>query len=126
MITSERTKPADRFKIPFMLGIVGHRDLVSDEVPQIRAAIYALLKQLRDDHPQVPFQLLCSMASGADLLAADVAAELGLQIIALLPYSRGLCRDDLQAETDRADFDRLCDLSDVIEMRLPVGTSIED
>ena len=126
MITSERTKPADRFKIPFMLGIVGHRDLVSDEVPQIRAAIYALLKRLRDDHPQVPFQLLCSMASGADLLAADVAAELGLQIIALLPYSRRLCREDLQAETDRADFDRLCDLSDVIEMRLPVGTSIED
>ena|ERR1700742_3524265 len=126
MITPENTKPAEQFKIPFMIGIVGHRDLVADEIPQIRAAIYTLLKRLRDDNPQVPFRLLCSMAAGADLLAADAAAELGLEIIALLPYSRHLCRQDLHAEADRKDFDRLCDLSDVVELRLPSGTSIED
>jgi hypothetical protein len=126
MITSERTNPADRFKIPFMIGIVGHRDLVADEIPRIRAAISTLLERLRDDNPHVPFRLLCSMAAGADLLAADAAAELGLEIIALLPYSRRLCREDLQTAPDRMDFDRLCNLSDVVELSLPSGTSIDD
>jgi hypothetical protein len=62
MITSERTNAADQFKIPFMIGIVGHRDLVAKEIPPIRAAIHALLERLRDDNPRVPFRLLCSMA----------------------------------------------------------------
>jgi hypothetical protein len=127
MIMSQRPNhESSQFKIPFMIGIVGHRDLVPQEIPQIRAALHELFKRLRDDNPQVPFRLLCSMAAGADLLTAEVAAELGLDIIALLPYSRRLCREDLETDADRGDFDRICDLSDVIELNLPSGTSIED
>lgn len=118
--------PADQFKIPFMIGIVGHRDLVPGEVPQIRAELSVLLKGLRDSNPLVPLRLLCSMAAGADLLAADVAAELGIDIIALLPYARSVCRADLDSEAERAEFDRLCDLSDVAELSLPAGTALED
>jgi len=51
-------------------------------------------------------------------LAADVAAELGSEIIALLPYARNLCRADLETEAERSEFDRLCDLSDVAELSL--------
>jgi hypothetical protein len=111
--------PTARFKIPFMIGVVGHRDLVPDEIPKIRTAVAALLQRLRDDHPDVPLQLLCSMAAGADLLVADVAAELDIGIIALLPYARRLCRNDLEIEADRVNFDRLCELSDVVELNLP-------
>jgi hypothetical protein len=116
---------SEQFKIPFMIGIVGHRDLVASELPQIRAELHVLLKRLRDDNPHVPLRLLCSMAAGADLLAADVAAELGIGIIALLPYARNLCRADLESEAERAEFDRLCNLSDVAELSLPAGVSIE-
>jgi hypothetical protein len=108
-----------QFQIPFLLGIVGHRDLVPDEIPVIRSAVTKLLTGLRDQHPDVPLRLLCSMAAGADLLVADVAAELGIDIIALLPYARRLCRQDLDAEADRLNFDRLCALSDVVELNLP-------
>jgi hypothetical protein len=108
-----------QFQIPFLLGIVGHRDLVPDEIPVIRSAVTKLLTRLRDQHSDVPLRLLCSMAAGADLLVADVAAELGIDIIALLPYARRLCRQDLDAEADRLTFDRLCDLSDVVELNLP-------
>ena len=118
--------PSDQFKIPFMIGIVGHRDLVASEVPQIRAELSVLLKGIRDGNPHVPLRLLCSMAAGADLLTADVAAELGIEIIALLPYARNLCRADLETEAERSEFDRLCDLSDVAELSLPVGTTPED
>jgi hypothetical protein len=111
--------PVDQFKIPFMIGIVGHRDLLTEEIPQIRAAVSKLLQRLRDDNPHVPLRLLCSMAAGADLLAADVAAEIGIAILALLPYERRLCRQDLETEADRQKFDRLCDISEVVELGLP-------
>jgi hypothetical protein len=118
--------PADQFKIPFMIGVVGHRDLLPDQIPQVRAAVATILKRLRDDNPDVPLHLLCSMAAGADLLAAEAAAELGISIVALLPYARRLCRDDLESEGDRAVFDRLCDLSDVVELSLPQGAGPGD
>jgi hypothetical protein len=118
--------PASQFKIPFMVGIVGHRDLVPDEVPQIRAAVAKLLTRLRQDFPDVPLRLLCSMAAGADLLVAEAAAEIGIAIVALLPYARSLCREDLEAEGDRTAFDRLCDMSDVVELSLPDGVSASD
>lgn len=115
-----------QFKIPFMVGIVGHRDLVPDQIPEIRAALAKLLKRLREDNPDVPLRLLCSMAAGADLLAAEAAAELGITIIALLPYARRLCRADLESEDDRQAFDRLCDRSDVVELSLPAGAAPGD
>jgi hypothetical protein len=109
-----------------MLGVVGHRDLVPQEIPQIRAAVAKLLKRLYDDNPDVPLRLLCSMAAGADLLVADVAVKTGIAVIALLPYARRLCRDDLQTEAERADFDRICDASEVVELALPADARPED
>jgi hypothetical protein len=106
-----------------MVGVVGHRDLLAEEIPQIRAAVTKMLQRLRNDHPDVPLRLLCSMAAGADLLVADIAAELGISIIALLPYARSLCRDDMETEADRANFDRLCNLSDVVELSLPADAN---
>ena len=102
-----------------MVGVVGHRDLLPDQIPQVRAAVTKILKRLREDNPDVPLRLLCSMAAGADLLAAEAAADLGITIIALLPYARRLCRADLESEAERALFDRLCDMSDVVELSLP-------
>jgi hypothetical protein len=84
------------------------------------------MRRLRDDHPNVPLRLICSMAAGADLLVAEVAAELGILITALLPYSRRLCRDDLGTEEDKARFDRLCDSSDVVELGLTAGANPGD
>ena len=116
----------DQFKIPFMIGVVGHRDLVPEEIPTIRAAVVEVLKRLRDDNPDVPLRLLCSMSAGADLLVAEVAAEIGIDIIALLPYSRRLCRAALTSEKDAADFDRLCDLGEVVELSLVGGAKVPD
>ena len=116
------TDPLDStepFKIPFLIGVVGHRDLVANEVPQIREAITGALQRLREANPDVPLRLLCSMAEGADLLVAEIAAEVGISILVLLPYARHLCREDLQSESDRATFNRICDSSEVVELGLP-------
>jgi hypothetical protein len=117
---------SSQYKIPFLIGVVGHRDLVADEVPLIRAAVTRILERLRHENPDVPLRLLCSMAAGADLLVADIAAAIGIEIVALLPYTRALCRNDLEGETERRNFDRLCDMSDVVELSLPDGAAGPD
>jgi hypothetical protein len=117
---------AGPYRIPFLVGVVGHRDLRPGETGAIRAAVVRLMRRLRDDHAAVPLRLICSMAAGADLLVAEVAAELGIAITALLPYARRLCRDDLDTHEDKVCFDRLCDSSDVVELDLPAGADPDD
>ncbi len=77
---------ADQYKIPFMIGVVGHRDVTADEVPQIRAAITQLLRPLRDNNPDVPQRLLCSMAAGA--LARSVSRRRSGNLLARSPCGR--------------------------------------
>ncbi len=119
-------RAADQYTIPFLVGVVGHRDLRPDETGAIRTAVAGLMRRLRDDHPDVPLRLICSMAAGADLLVAEVAMELGILITALLPYARRLCRDDLETDGDKARFDRLCDSSEVVELGLPADADPAD
>ncbi len=113
-------KSADLFKIPFLVGVAGHRDLVADELPVIRAAVDELLRTLRDAQPDVTIQLLSPMADGADLLVADVACALGLDVIALLPYSAAQCRADLDNDASCAVFDRIMQRAEILEIPLPV------
>lgn len=119
MTDTTQEKSADPFKIPFLVGVVGHRDLLTEELPAIRAAVDELLRRLRDAQPDVAIQLLSPMADGADLLAADVACALGLGVIALLPYSAARCRADLDSDASRAVFDRVMARAEVLEMPLP-------
>lgn len=109
-------QPPGQFKIPVLVGIVGHRDLVPAEVPAIRDAIAALLSALREAAPDVQLVLLSSMAEGADLLAAEVAHDLGLGLIALLPYSAARCREDLHGAAAQASFDRLLAHAEKLEL----------
>ena len=50
-------------------------------------------------------KLLCSLAEGADLLVAEVACELGIDIVALLPFSPAQCRAELASDAARVSFD---------------------
>jgi hypothetical protein len=121
--TSDKTTA--HFRIPFLVGVAGHRDLLPGELPAIRAAVDKLLRALRDAEPDVAIQLLSPMADGADLLAADVADSLGLEVIALLPYGAAQCRADLDTDASRAVFDRVMQRAEVLEMPLPATADQE-
>ena len=101
-----------------MIGVVGHRDLVPDELPAIRLAVEKVLRALQEQKGEVQIQLLSSMAEGADLLVADVARELGIEVIALLPFSAAQCRADLDTEEARATFDQIMVHAERLELPL--------
>jgi hypothetical protein len=117
---------ADIFKIPLLVGVVGHRDLVPTQVPDIREAVRKLLQALSDAESDLRVKLLSSMADGADLLVADVASELGIDVIALLPYSATQCRKDLETDAARAVFDRIMARAERLEMPLSDGRPADD
>lgn len=110
---------AGAFTIPFLVGVAGHRDLLPEELPAIRAAVDDVLRAIRDAEADVPIQLLSPMADGADLLVADAASALGLKVIALLPYGAAQCRADLHSDESREAFDRVLLRAEVLEMPRP-------
>jgi len=115
-LTSERT---GAYTIPCLIGVVGHRDLVPGEVPAIRAAVETLLRTLRDAQPHVRVQLVSPLAEGADLVAAEVAIDLGIGVIALLPFPAAQCRADIGDDGARVTFDRVLARAERLELALP-------
>jgi hypothetical protein len=110
------TSTAPAYQVPFIIGIVGHRDLVPEQVPAIRAALERLLADVRTRFPAVPVQVLTSLADGADLLGAEVAHEMGLKVIALLPFGAARCREDLTSEPARVRFDAIMSRAECLEL----------
>jgi len=112
--------------VPLLVGVVGHRDLVPDEMPAIRVAAKRLLRAIRDAQPDVPLKLLSAQAEGADLLVAEVAHELGIDIIALLPHTAAQCRADLTSDAARAAFDRTMAGTETVELTSVTGAGSGD
>jgi hypothetical protein len=112
--------------IPLLVGVVGHRDLVPEEIPAIRAAVEKLLRAVRDAQLDVPISLLSAQAEGADLLVAEVALELGIDIIALLPHAAAQCRADLTSDTARAVFDRTMAGAEILELKMAADPDSPD
>jgi hypothetical protein len=113
------------YEIPFVVGVVGHRDLLPAQLPAIRQAIDSLLRPLRDANPDVRIQLLCAMADGADLLVAEVALDLGVDVLALLTFPEDICRADLLSEEARQQFDRVMKHAQRLEVPLPADVTRE-
>lgn len=123
--TDPATSEQGLFRIPLLVGVSGHRDLLPAQMPAIRAEVERLLRQLCDASPDVRPQLLCPMADGADLLVAEVALELGIEILAILTFPREVCRADLRTDQDRAVFDRVLQGAETLELPVPSGVSTE-
>jgi hypothetical protein len=117
-VTNVRDQPesAGLYQIPLLVGVVGSRELDPGQIPAIREAIAALLRSLRDAQPDVQVKLLCSLCEGADLLAAAVAGELGIDVVALLPVSAERSRAALRSEAARASFDAALQRAERLEV----------
>jgi hypothetical protein len=73
----------------------------------------------------VRIQVLCSMADGADLMIAEVALDLGIDVLALLTFPEDVCRADLLSDAARASFDRVMPRAQRLELPLAPGVTRE-
>ncbi len=93
--------------IPLILGITGHRNLHPDEWATLRQLIRNLIVLLKEQYPDTPLALLSPLAEGADRLAAQVALEENLRVIAPLPFSLDEYRRDFKTPESQEEFNQL-------------------
>jgi hypothetical protein len=92
-----------------VIGVTGHRDLVPEEIPGIEAAVRELLEDLVDRFPRRKLQIMSPLAEGADRIAALVAEDLDIELIAPLPMPENIYAQDFESSRSWAEFSRLLD-----------------
>jgi hypothetical protein len=94
-------------RIPIVIGVTGHRDLRAGDVPRLEEITREILSDLKQRHPHTPIVVQSSLAEGADLLAARIAVEMGLELIAPLPMAAAEYEKDFSTAATREEFSRL-------------------
>lgn len=102
--------------IPLVIGVTGHRDLVDEELPEIRERVRAYLQDLRARWPHTPLIVASQLAEGADLLVAEEASALGLELVFLLPMPLDDYRAQFSSEGARTRFDALRAVSRTVNL----------
>lgn len=113
-------------KIPLIVGVTGHRDLINEETEAIKLKVATFLRDLQGSFNDLEINVLSPLAEGADQLVAEVAEELGIPIVALLPMPRMDYRSDFN-ELSGEKFDHLIEISsDIVELPLVPGNYRDD
>lgn len=116
----------NHYALPLVVAVTGHRDLVPSEAPAIRERVAALFRSLSGRYPDRRLQVLSSLAEGADQLVAEIAVDMGIELIAPLPMSKELYGKDFESAEARERFERLCDrASEIYELPLVKGNTTE-
>lgn len=111
--------------IPIVFAISGHRDPLETDTPAIRQALQAEFAALRKHYPHSRLQLLNGLAEGADWLAAEVALECGLELIAVLPMRQADYEQDFATPETLSHFRLL--LSKAAQVRIaPLSDALAD
>lgn len=89
-----------------MIGAVGHRDLVPEDLASARARVREFLEGLIESYPHTPMHCYTGLAGGADQPVANIALDLGIPIVAVLPGGAETFRATLD-EDAKHEYDRL-------------------
>jgi hypothetical protein len=89
---------------PLVLGVSGHRDLVANDVPELRRQLSRIYSAFRAAYPYTPFHLMSPLAEGADRLAAEVALRAGIDLYVPLPMERKEYERDFVTAESLAEF----------------------
>jgi hypothetical protein len=120
-------------RVPLVIGVTGHRDLRSQDVPALEREVCAIITRMQRDYVgegnETPLVLISALAEGADRVVARVALAMGLQLIAPLPLPAAEYKRDFEPGLTpgaAAEFDQL--LSQAVAtpvMSFTAGNSLE-
>lgn len=123
-VLSPSSHQASASAIPLVVAVTGHRNLLPGEVPVIRERIAQMFLELRRDNHDRRLQVMSALAEGADQLAAEVALEMNVELVAALPMTVSAYRDDFESPEAQRRFEDLCErATDVHELPLARGNT---
>lgn len=96
-------------KIPIIVGVTGHRNIVQEDKPAIKAQVIESLKEIqnlcKNNGEDTPVIMLNAFAQGADILCAEAAFELGIEVYAVLPCEKERYIESFDDEEEKAKFE---------------------
>jgi len=101
--------------------VTGHRDLIDEDIVKLKEVIKSVFSKYIKRFPNREVLLISALAEGADMLVADVAKELGVSLMALLPFEKDLYIKDFSTK-DREKFEELYNYA-TIKKCLPCNPS---
>ena len=119
-------KSLDRSKLPLVIAVVGHRDPIASEVPNLCKAFRNDLQELMKELPSTPITMLNGLATGMDSEAAEVFLDLiakqkqrnpltpDHKLVAALPKKVENYRNDFEEGEEKERFDKLLSQSDFV------------
>ena len=99
------------------IGVTGHRDLLKAEIPVLKRLVRDFFLQLKSEFPDLKLQLITPLAEGSDRLVADVAMELGMDLIVPLPMPQADYEKDFSSDAAVTVFRETLKRARVIHLR---------
>ena len=96
------------YRIPLLIGVTGHRDLLAEDRDAIAASVTAFFRMLAERFPHTPLRVFCGLAAGADQLVAEIALAFGAELVPVLAVPAAVFRTTLDTDPHaRETYDRL-------------------
>ena len=111
-------------QVPLVVGVTGHRDLVAAALAQIRERVRAFFAGLRERVPDLPIMVMTPLAEGADRLVAEVARDLGIPVVILLPMPQSVYQTDFAGDS-LDEFQAMMEMGEVVELPLVEGNTLQ-
>lgn len=110
------------FQIPFVIGVVGHRNIEPEKCSPVSSEIERIIVKQLGSFPNTPIIVLSSLAKGADTLAADVVLKLKdeyadrIRLYAPLPLEQDLYEADFNDDDVERFKDLVCLVDQCFEL----------
>ena len=98
------------------IGITGHRNLIERFIPSYKKKVRDMLVKLREKDEDI--LVYSALADGADRLVVEVALELGIGYVAVLPMPKNIYMTDYDAES-QVIYNKLFDTANFV-VELPM------
>ncbi|MCB1229152.1 MAG: hypothetical protein KDN19_02735 [Verrucomicrobiae bacterium] len=93
--------------LPLIVGVTGHRDLRSEDIPHLEDRVREILNDLEARYPNSPLMILSPLGEGADRLVARVGLAEGAGLCVPLPMPRERYESEFEDDASRAEFREL-------------------
>jgi len=110
----------------YIIGITGHRDILSQCIPTIKDKTRLLFKTILSEFPKESLQVLSPLAEGADQIVAEVGLEYDIPLIAPIPFSRKEYEKDFNPPSIEQFTYLLNQARELIELPLLAGNTKEN
>jgi hypothetical protein len=96
-------------KLPYIIGVVGHRNIVEESKEDASNQFEKILKRYIAKYPNTPILVVTSLAEGADQLIAEVAIKVeGVFLGVLIPMSIEKYLETFSSDSAREEFNKFC------------------